>query len=171
MRSSCHRFGVVPRLRDLVSKFAREERGVTAIEFAVAAPFMMLVVLASFEISFDMMMDATLQTATQQAGRAGMTTTVPANSTRDAQTLAVLNRVMGPWLKLPGTTMSYSTVSYSSYGAASAGTGGTSGSQGTYGDIVVYSVTLTTTGMTGILKVFGINTLTFSRKFMVQNEK
>jgi Flp pilus assembly protein TadG len=161
----------VPYFRRLVGKFARNERGATAIEFAIAAPFMIIIMLGAFEICFDLMMDATLQTATQQAGRAGMTTTVPTGSTRDAQAKAILNRVMGPWLKLPGSSMTYSTTSYSSYSDAGAGTNGVSSSQGNYGDIAVYKVTLTTTGMTGFLKLFGLNSLTFTRSFMVQNEK
>ncbi|WP_347558138.1 TadE/TadG family type IV pilus assembly protein [Robbsia sp. KACC 23696] len=171
MKRICRGVGAVPVLRRLTGKFARDERGVTAIEFAIAAPFLILIMLGAFEICFDLMMDATLQTATQEAGRAGLTTVVPTGSTRDAQAKAILTRVMGPWLKLPGSSMSYSTVSYTSYANAAAGTGGTANSQGNYGDVAVYTVTLTTTGMTGILKVFGLNTLTFTRSFMVQNEK
>jgi Flp pilus assembly protein TadG len=147
----------------------RDTRGVSAIEFAIAAPFVLVLVLGTCEVALDMVMDATVQMAAQAASRYGITTTQPATGTRDAQAAAIVNTYLSHWTRLPNTTVTIKTLDYGSYGnvGTSPGTAGMGG----LGDIVSYQITLSTPGVSGIPQLLGIKQLTFQRNYLVQNEK
>jgi hypothetical protein len=42
---------------------------------------------------------------------------------------------------------------------------------GNFGDVVLYQITLTMPTFSGIPKLFGIESMTFQRNYLVQNEK
>ena len=146
-----------------------DEKGVTAIEFAICAPIVFLFVLITIELCVDMMIDATLQAATQAAARAGLINVTPATQTRAAMASSIVTNGLAGWLRLPNTTVSIVETSYSSY--SNVGTALNTTGLGGFGDVVSYQVTLTTPGITGIPAVLGFSPLVFSRNFLVQNEK
>ncbi|MGI4858573.1 MAG: TadE/TadG family type IV pilus assembly protein [Janthinobacterium lividum] len=151
------------------SAVLRDERGVTAIEFAVAAPFVLFMVLGTIELGVDMMIDARVEYAAQAASRYGLTTTAPTSGTRATAAKATVMKALGLWAGLPNTTVSIVETAYGSYGAIGS-TSNTSG-LGDLGDVVSYQISLTTPGISGIPQLLGISTMTFQRNYIVQNEK
>jgi len=153
----------------VLSALVRDNRGVTAIEFAICAPIVLIFVMATVELSADMMLDSMLQAVTQAAARAGLTNATPASGTRADYAKSIITNGLAGWLSLPNTTVSITETSYSSYGAMSTSSG-TSGLGG-WGDVVSYQVTVKTPGVTGLPSFFGFSPMSFSRNFIVQNEK
>jgi hypothetical protein len=156
-----------------VSRFfaapARDGRGVSAIEFAIAAPFVFIIVLGTVEIAVDMMMDASVQIAAQAASRSGLTTSNPATGTRASQAQAIAMSMLSAWTKVPDTTVSITETDYAEYGDI--GTAASAPGLGELGDVVSYNISLTTQGVSGIPKLIGIKNMTFQRNYIVQNEK
>ncbi|WP_244816339.1 TadE/TadG family type IV pilus assembly protein [Caballeronia sp. Lep1P3] len=155
-------------MRAFTRRFLRDAGGVSAIEFAILGPVVFILVLATVEIALDMFVDASVQMAAQTASRVGLTTTVPANTTRDAEAKRIVNAMLQEWTNVGGT-VSITAQSYSSYNDI----GGTSyqTSMGGFGDVVAYNVSVTMPTFSGIPKLFGIESMTFQRNFIVQNEK
>ncbi|WP_277183719.1 TadE/TadG family type IV pilus assembly protein [Caballeronia sp. BR00000012568055] len=156
------------RAAALLSSVARDQRGVSAIEFALLGPMVFLLVLGTVEIALDMFVDASVQLAAQQASRVGLTTTTPSSGTRDSQARAIINAYLAPWTRIGGT-VTISTLNYGSYG--NVGTSSYQSNMGNFGDVVSYNIAVTIPGFSGIQKLFGISSLTFSRNYLVQNEK
>jgi len=147
----------------------RDSRGVSAIEFAIAAPFVFVLVLGTVELAVDMMIDATVQMAAQSASRVGLTTTNPASGTRAQQAQQIVTNIMSGWTGMPNTTLTVTELDYGTYNAV--GTSAFTAGLGSLGDVVSYNITLTTPGVSGIPQLFGIPLLTFQRNYIVQNEK
>jgi Flp pilus assembly protein TadG len=158
--------------RGLVRLFVmlcRDGSGVSAIEFAIAAPFVFVLVLGTVELAVDMTIDATVQMAAQTASRVGLTTTNPASGTRAQQAKQIVSTIMSGWTGLPNTTLAITELDYGSYNAI--GTPAYTPGLGALGDVVSYNITLTTPGVSGIPQLVGIPLLTFQRNYIVQNEK
>jgi len=147
----------------------RDRGGVSAIEFAIAAPFVFVLVLGTVELAVDMMIDATVQIAAQSASRTGLTTTNPASGTRDARAKQIVTNILSVWSKLPNTTVVITELDYGSYN--NVGSINYTAGSGSLGDVVSYNITLTTQGVTGIPKLLGVPMLFFQRNYIVQNEK
>jgi Flp pilus assembly protein TadG len=147
----------------------RDSGGVSAIEFAIAAPFVFIFVLGTVELAVDMMIDATVQIAAQSASRVGLTTTNPASGTRATQAQQIVTNIMSGWTGLPKTTLTITELDYSTYNAV--GSSSYTAGLGALGDVVSYNITLTTPGISGIPQLVGIPLLTFQRNYIVQNEK
>ncbi|MDR5828912.1 pilus assembly protein [Caballeronia sp. LP006] len=151
-----------------VSRFLRDDGGSSLIEFAILAPLSFILILATIEFGLDMMVDATVQIAAQQASRAGLTTSAPASGTRDQQAQNLINNMLGGWTNI-GATITINTLTYGTY--SNVGTSNYQSSMGNFGDVVSYNITLTMPPITGIPRIFGVNQLTFQRNYIVQNEK
>ncbi|MEA3115055.1 MAG: hypothetical protein QOG58_4854 [Caballeronia sp.] len=147
----------------------RDSGGVSAIEFAIAAPFVFIFVLGTLELAVDMMIDATVQIAAQSASRVGLTTTNPASGTRATQAQQIVKNIMSGWTGMPRTTLTITELDYSTYNDVSSGN--YTAGLGSLGDVVSYNITLTTPGISGIPQMVGIPLLTFQRNYIVQNEK
>jgi Flp pilus assembly protein TadG len=147
----------------------RDSGGVSAIEFAIAAPFVFIFVLGTVELAVDMMIDATVQIAAQSASRVGLTTTNPASGTRATQAQQIVKNIMSGWTGMPRTTLTITELDYSTYNDVSSGN--YTAGLGSLGDVVSYNITLTTPGISGIPQMVGIPLLTFQRNYIVQNEK
>jgi Flp pilus assembly protein TadG len=152
-----------------LSALRRDSSGVSAIEFAIAAPFLFIFVLGTVELAVDMMIDATVQVAAQSASRVGLTTTNPASGTRAAQAQQIVKNIMSGWTGMPRTTLTITELGYSTYNDV--GSGSSTAGLGSLGDVVSYNITLTTPGISGIPKMVGMPMLTFQRNYIVQNEK
>lgn len=151
------------------SALVRDDHGVTAIEFAIAAPFILFMVLGTLELGFDMIMDARVEYAAQSASRYGLTTIAPATGTREDAAKSIVMTILGPWTRLPNTTVSVVENAYASY--ADVGTNNHAVGLGGLGDVVSYTISLTTPGVSGIPQLLGISMMTFQRNYIVQNEK
>ncbi|MGI4858658.1 MAG: TadE/TadG family type IV pilus assembly protein [Janthinobacterium lividum] len=151
------------------SAILRDSRGVTAIEFAVAAPFVLFMILGTIELGIDMIMDARVEYAAQSASRYGLTTIAPTTGTRANAAKLIVMKILGPWTNLPNTTVSIVETAYSSYNDI--GSTNSAAGLGGYGDVVSYTVSLTTPGVSGIPQLLGMSTMTFQRNYIVQNEK
>jgi Flp pilus assembly protein TadG len=142
--------------------------GVSAIEFAIAAPFMFLMILASIELGMGMLMDASVLIAANEASRYGLTTTVPTTGTRATQAQQIVMNVIGRWGNVPGTTISIVEIDYGTF--SNVGTSNSTSGVGGAGDVVSYNISIKTNGITGILPSLKLAPITYSSNFIVQNE-
>ncbi|MDR5857607.1 pilus assembly protein [Caballeronia sp. LZ062] len=152
------------------ARLLRDESGVAAIEMAFLMMFAIFIVLGTIELALDMIVDATVQIAAQQASRVGLTTSAPTNgNTRAQQAQAQILGVLKPWTNMGGT-VTFTTLNYGTYN--NVGTSSSQASMGGYGDVVSYNISLTMNSFTGIPKLLGqTGTFTYSRNYLVQNEK
>jgi Flp pilus assembly protein TadG len=146
----------------------RDQRGVSSIEFAILAPVVFIILLGTLEIALDMIVDSSVQIAAQAASRAGLTTTAPASGTRADQAKAIVMNYLGAWTNIGGV-VSITETAYSTYSNVNT-TSNTSG-MGGLGDVVTYKISLTMKGFSGIPWLLGMKTMTYSRNYVVQNEK
>lgn len=66
----------------LLHRLWRGRKGVTAIEFALTAPLVLLFIFATIDVSWMMLSSVILENAVRQASRAGITGYVPSGMTR-----------------------------------------------------------------------------------------
>lgn len=162
---------IAPTLRPLCRRLwplLRDSGGVSAIEFAIAAPLMFIMILASIELGMGMIMDASVLMAANEASRYGLTTTAPPTGTREAQAEKIVMNYIGGWGNVLGTTISIKEVDYGTF--ANVGTSKHTSGMGGLGDVVSYNISITTNGITGILPSLGLTPITYSSNFIVQNE-
>jgi Flp pilus assembly protein TadG len=93
-----------------LARFGREERGVTAVEFAIIAPALLVVLLGVFDIGFNLYVTSVLDGATQKAAR---DSTIEGAETQglaidDAVTAAVHN-------VMPSATLTFDRRAYRDY--------------------------------------------------------
>jgi hypothetical protein len=119
-------------------------------------------------MALDMIVDASVQIAAQQASRIGLTTANPASGTRADQAQTVVNNILGRWRNIGGS-VSITTLNYGSYNNV----GGTNfqSNMGNFGDVVAYNIAVTIPGFSGIPQLLGVKSMTFQRNYIVQNEK
>jgi Flp pilus assembly protein TadG len=160
----------VSRRRRRLGRILADNRGVSAIEFALLSPVVIILTLATFELALDMIVDATVQIAAESASRTGLTTTAPATGTRADQAKSIVMSMLGRWQNI-GATVSINTWNYGNYN--NIGTPNYQVNMGGFGDVVAYQISVTLpTGFTGIYRFFGVTLpLTFQRNYLVQNEK
>jgi Flp pilus assembly protein TadG len=152
------------RLRALL----HDSGGVSALEFAIAAPVMFIMILAAIELAMGMLMDASVLMAANEASRYGLTTTTPATGTRDSQAQQIVMNLIGGWGNIPGTKLSIAEIDYGTF--TNVGTSNSTSGMGGFGDVVSYNISITTNGITGILPSLGLTPITYSSNFIVQNE-
>lgn len=162
-----------------------------AIEFAMVFPVLLLMSIGIIELGLMMLLDASLEIAVREASRQGSMTTIVSNGAqREALVRATVNTLVSRWV--PGTNAI--TVDINVYtnlndiGRPTWIDGNTNGTceanegtcppvgvkvvpgVGLAGALVVYTITVTRPGFTGILRLAGINDLTFRRRAVVVNE-
>ncbi|MDR5783799.1 pilus assembly protein [Caballeronia sp. LZ065] len=157
-------------MKSLARQFLRDERGIASIEFAVVAFMSVILIVGTVELALEMIVDASVQMAAQEASRVGLTTTAPSTGTRQAAAQATIDQILGGWKKI-GATVSITELNYGTYGNLGSSTYKPAADMGGYGDVIAYNIQLKMPGITGIPKMFGINQLTFERNYIVQNEK
>jgi Flp pilus assembly protein TadG len=146
----------------------RDQRGVSSIEFAILAPMVFVIMLGTFEIALDMVVDSSVQLAAQAASRAGLTTTAPSSGSRADQAKQIAMSYLTGWTRIGGT-VAITETAYSTYSAV--GTSTNTNGLGGLGDVVTYNISVTMKGFSGIPWLFGMKTMTYSRNYLVQNEK
>ncbi|TDV11684.1 TadE/TadG family type IV pilus assembly protein [Paraburkholderia caballeronis] len=161
--------GAWRRIADFVRRGRADERGVSSIEFALASVPIFLLMIGTIEIALDMTVDVTLQMAAQAASRTGLTMAEPQSGTREAQAEQIALQYLGMWRNV-GATVTVTQLDYGSFN--NVGTPGyvPGSGAGNCGDVESYNIQVVMPGFTGIAAWFGMPTLTFQRKFLVQNE-
>lgn len=76
------------------SALARDERGVAAMEFAMAFPVVLLLILGAIEFGYVMFANSVLEGAVREASRRGSTGYAPCNMTREEYIEALVDREM-----------------------------------------------------------------------------
>ena len=175
--------------------FWRDRRASVALEFALIAPMMILLLFGTIEAGLMLMTDATMELAVRSGTRYGVTGA--GGDTRDTAIKKKITDLVERWKGEKGT-LKVEFKTYPSFdnigkpepftdsnnnGAYDAGEGyeDINGNKqwdsdmavadgGGAGDIVIYTVTLTRPGFTGVLGLAGIDTLTFRRQAVVENE-
>lgn len=168
-----------------------DRRGMAAIEFALVFPVLLMMTVGIIEFALMMLLDASLEIAIREASRAGsLAVAMPDAVAREARVKTIIDSLVSRWV--PGTNGT--TVKINVYQnmenigrptwvdgnndhtcQPSEGTCPPQGVQvfpgaGVSGDLVLYEVTVTRPGFTGILKLAGITQLTFRRRAIVVNE-
>jgi Flp pilus assembly protein TadG len=149
-----------------LSALWRDERGGSAIEFALAFIPVVFIILAAIEFGLDMAVDATVQIAAQAASRAGMVTmTAPTSGQTTSQAAAqtIVMQYLGVWQNT-GATVTVTRTNYAAFG-------GTASTNASYcGNVESYVIQVSNMPtFTGIGKWFGMTQLNFQRSFIVQN--
>ncbi len=94
----------------------RDERGVTAVEFAMLAPVMILLITGSIEAGHYMMVKTALEGAVATASRESIANLVLDEDTRDGRMRARIKHLMSPYQTAPGHQISIETKVYREIG-------------------------------------------------------
>lgn len=176
-------------------RWRRQRRGSVALEFALILPVLLLLGAGTIEAALMLMTDATMELAIRSASRYAITRA--GGGSRVDNITKMISDVAGRW-KGPDGKLSVEMRAYTSFenigkpepftdlngnnawdngekyedvngnkrwdpDMARSGAGGS-------GDIVIYTVTLTRPGFTGVLRLVGVTELTFVRQTAVENE-
>ncbi|MBP6020098.1 MAG: pilus assembly protein [Burkholderiaceae bacterium] len=162
------------RCRSLAVARARGQRlwtrGVTALEFALVAPWVILVLFFSIEMGILTWADASLEVTAGRVTRIGQLG-VPAGQTCDQAVDSALENGVGSWLSSessllvdvqvykPGVMPDVSDPDYEPGCDA-----------GDRGDMVIYRIGFDRPGFSGIMSWLDIDLLRFERTIIIQNE-
>lgn len=168
----------------------RQRRGNVAVELALVLPMLLLLTMGSVELSLLMMLDGSLEMATAEASRSGSLSGFGTATEREARVKSIVHGLVGQWVpdvsNIAITTFIYPSlvdinsptwIDANSNGLCDSGEGTCppSGVQlvpgiGTRGALVVYTITVTRAGFTGIFKLIGVDSYEFKRQAVVLNE-
>ncbi|MEM6682138.1 MAG: TadE/TadG family type IV pilus assembly protein [Pseudomonadota bacterium] len=73
----------------------RDQRGMAAIEFAFAAPVILLLIIGAVEFGWILFANSTLESAVREASRRGLTGYAPCDMSREEYIAAVIDNEMG----------------------------------------------------------------------------
>jgi hypothetical protein len=73
---------------------SRDARAVTAVEFAMIAPVLVLLTLGTIDVGYTLTVKRLLEASAREASRFGITGSVPADRTREAQIRAIVERTL-----------------------------------------------------------------------------
>ncbi|HYD66416.1 TadE family protein [Azospirillum sp.] len=144
------------------------ERGASIVEFALAAPVMLLAMLAVIEGTLTLFVSAALEGGVRSASRYGMTGHVPAGTSRTAEIVeSIRRRTLG---LANGTNTTVSMRVYKDFAALKAGGAGSAG-PGNAGEVVVYTASFTAPVWTPVAAfMHGGGPLRLSATTVVRNE-
>lgn len=155
------------KLRSLL----RSQRGVSALEFALAAPLAFAVLFIAIEVSVMMVADARLDVAANQVARQGR---IGITGDCRAAVREIMNKTLSGWIsndslyinaKLykPGESYTFADPSDDKNYQPECNTG-------QRGNMVIYRLGFTRPALTGVITWLGGDRLRFERVIMIQNE-
>lgn len=155
------------RLRSLGS----DQKGVSALEYALVAPLLFAVNFVSIEVTVMLFADSALETASRQVTRIGKLG-VPENMDCESAVRQELERHLSRWVSSPADLridvkiyepgMPFDDVDDESYVPVC--------DAGGRGDMVVYRMGFDRPGLTGFITWLGIDMIRFERIVIIQNE-
>lgn len=173
-----------------LGKWWRDRRGVAAVEAAFAFPLIILLTMGCIELSLMMLLDASLEMGIAEASRAGSLTLSGGQAAREENVKRIVDSWVSRWV--PGTSaITIETAVYPNLSDVGKptwvdrnnndtcdvgeGTCPPTGVEltpgiGISGSLVLYSVTVSRKGFSGVLTLAGIESLKFSRQTVVLNE-
>lgn len=104
----------VQRLRTLLA----DRRGISAVEFAILAPVMILLTTATIEAAHLMMVRMTLEGAVGEAARTSMVSLHISEEDRDVSMRAMIGRRMASFQAHEGKSLSIATTVYRDFGSS-----------------------------------------------------
>jgi len=150
------------------------ERGVTAIEFALIAPALMLFLMGTMELSLILLTQHLMENATYNASRLAKTGYTAEGKTQAQTVMAELTeRLSGLGALLDTDKLTMTSVAYADLSAIGQPDQGETDSYGTAQQVVVYTVSYPWTLFTPLIGniVGGTNrTITLSSRIVVRNE-
>ncbi|MEC5318909.1 TadE/TadG family type IV pilus assembly protein [Brenneria populi subsp. brevivirga] len=159
-------------LRKRGRRLRRSQRGVTAMEYALAAPLLFAVIFIAIEVAFIMLADAHLDVAANRVarlGRIGFDT----EKTCDTAVREVMTQTLSGWASAgeirvdaqvytPGQSNDFSDVDDENYKPVC--------DTGERGDMVIYRLGFDRPGLTGFISWLGLSRVRFERVILIQNE-
>ncbi|MFE8115291.1 pilus assembly protein [Brenneria goodwinii] len=158
------------RLKRQWSRLRRNQQGVSALEYALAAPLLFAVIFLAIEVAFIMLADAHLDVAANRVarlGRIGIT-----GECRPA-VRKVMNDTLSGWI-------SSDSAMYTDAKIYTPGGDNTFGDldnnyipvcdSGGRGDMVIYRLGFDRPGLTGFISWLGLSKVRFERVVLIQNE-
>ncbi|CPR17821.1 pilus assembly protein [Brenneria goodwinii] len=159
-------------LRQLRSRLRRNQQGVTALEYALAAPLLLAVIFVAIEVAFIMLADAHLDVAANRVARMGRL-----GITGECQLAVdkVMNDTLSGWISddskvyaeakvyTPGGDNAFGDVYDENYIPPECDSGGR-------GDMVIYRLGFDRPGLTGFISWLGLSKVRFERVVLIQNE-
>lgn len=155
-----------------------DQKGVTALEFAIVAPLVFIVIFLSLEVAVMLIADATLDRAASRIVRqAKVMETDAALGKEDCHrwVMGILEDTLSIWadgtnlhadseIYKPGESSSFEDVNDPSYQDKIVC------DLGNAGDMVVFRLGFDRPGLTGLISLMGLESLHFERTVIVQNE-
>lgn len=159
-------------IRRLLWRLRRNQRGTTALEFAIVAPVFFLLLMVAGEIIFSLLADATLENAASRITRMGKIGTFTAVADCQTAVKDELEKTLGIWTSAediyvnakiyqPGNPIVWEDEDDQRDLACDTGD---------HGDMVVFRFGFYRPGLTGVLGLMGINLLHYERVVVIQNE-
>lgn len=152
------------------SRLRRNQQGVSALEYALAAPLLFAVIFVAIEVAFIMLADAHLDVAANRVARMGRI-----GITGDCQQAVnkVMNDTLSGWI-------SSNSAMYTDAKIYTPGGDNTFGDAydenyippvcGGRGDMVIYRLGFYRPGLTGFISWLGLSKVRFERVVLIQNE-
>lgn len=102
----------------LLSRLARDRRGVTAVEFAVLAPAMFALIMGAIELAHIAVLRNTLEGAVGEAARVASVRLDQTEDQREAAMIALITERMGEYPTMDGRTIAIETKVFNNFGSA-----------------------------------------------------
>lgn len=175
-----------------LDRLRNDRRAIAALEFAIVFPMVLLISLGTIELALMMLVDASFEIAATECSRAGALTSLGTAEDRVARVKSLVDTFVGNWVPSSGGSTEVTMTVYPNLAALGKPTWidrnnnltcdegeGTCPAKGGFqvvpgiggvGSLVVYQISVTRPGFSGIFKLIGINSLSFNRQIVVINE-
>lgn len=153
------------------SRLRRNQQGVSALEYALAAPLLFAVIFVAIEVAFIMLADAHLDVAANRVARLGRI-----GITGECQLAVnkVMNETLSGWISADSNVYAEAKV-YTPGGDNAFGDAYDENyipvcDSGGRGDMVIYRLGFDRPGLTGFIFWLGLSKVRFERVVLIQNE-
>ena len=159
-------------LRRRLRAFRGDQRGVTALEYALVAPLFFIVLFIGLEVTFMLLADATLDSATSRIGRMGKIGMFQGADCHE-KVMTELEDVVGFWadttnlhadakIYKPGESIEFEDIDDEDYEPEC--------DVGDRGDMVVFRLGFDKPGLTGVISFLGMDFFRYERFVVIHNE-
>lgn len=153
------------------SRLRRSQQGVSALEYALAAPLLFAVIFVAIEVAFIMLADAHLDVAANRVARLGR---IGITGGCEQAVNKVMNDTLSGWISDDSNVYAeakvYTPGGDNAFGDAYDETYTPVCDNGGRGDMVIYRLGFDRPGMTGFISWLGLSKVRFERVVLIQNE-
>ncbi|MFC3394470.1 TadE/TadG family type IV pilus assembly protein [Brenneria rubrifaciens] len=156
---------------NVATSLRRNQRGVTALGYALVAPLLFAVVFVALEVAFIMLADAHLDIAANRVARMGR---IGIQGNCQQAVRGVMNNTLSAWVRnenemyadakiyTPGGDNDFNDPGDKNYEPVC--------NAGGRGDMVIYRLAFDRPGLTGFIAWLGYTKMRFERVILIQNE-